>query len=203
MEKYVYEGKKKDQALNLALYELNTNEEEIIYNFTEVNNGLFKGKKYILECVKYKDVAKEAKKILEELLKGMNIDSKIEFSIKNQIIKLNIHSDNSSIVIGKKGHILDAIQNFIKNALFNDLGQYVTIVVDVEGYKEKNAHFLERDAKKLAKEVLKTKTDIKLDPMRAYERKVIHDVLSTYKHIETKSEGVEPNRCLVIKYKED
>ena len=200
MEKYVYEGKTKDQVLNLALYELNVNEKEIIYNVKEENAGLFKGKKIIIECIKIKDIANYAKELLLEILKGMKIEAKIESTIKEDFIKLNIHSENNSIIIGKKGHILDALQIYIKNAINNETNKFLKITVDVEGYKDKQAYFLERDAKKVAREVLKTKTDIKLDPMKAYERKIIHDILNNYRNIETISEGIEPNRCIVIKY---
>lgn len=203
MERYVYEGKNKDQVLNLALYELNVNESDIIYNIKEESSGFLKGKKCIVECIKLQDIALYAKEILTKILKAMNIDSRIEVSLKNQIIRLNVHSENNSIIIGKKGHILDALQTFIKFAVFNEVEKYITIIIDVEGYKEKQTYFLQRDAKKVAKEVLKTKEQVKLDPMKAYERKVIHDILNNYKNIETISEGVEPNRCVVVKYKED
>lgn len=203
MKKYLYEGKNKDQVLNLAFYELNVNEENMIYNIKEESNGFLKGKKVVVECIKFQDIADYAKGILNEILKGMNIDSKIEMSLKNQIISLNIHSDKNSLIIGKKGHILDALQTFIKFAIYNEVEKYINIIIDVEGYKEKQVYFLQRDTKKVARDVLKTKEQIKLDPMKAYERKIVHDVLNNYKNIETISEGVEPNRCVIVKYKED
>ena len=202
MEKYIYEGKTKEQVLNLMLYELNVNENDLIYKEKEENMGFLKGKKTVIEAYKISEIAEEAKKILTELLDGMKISSNIETMVKEKTIKLNIHSKNNSIIIGKKGHILDSIQYFIKNVIVNEIGDNINLIIDVESYKDKQKYFLERQAKKIVKEVLKTKQDIKLDPMKAYERKIIHDALSKYKNIETISEGIEPYRCIVIKYKD-
>ena len=66
----------------------------------------------------------------------------------------------------------------------------------------KNQKRLEKLAKTIAKEVQKTKIDVKLDPMNSYERRIIHTVLSEYKNISTESVGEEPNRAIVIKYVE-
>ena len=202
MEKYIYEGKTKEQVLNLMLYELNVKENDLIYKEKEENMGFLKGKKTVIEAYKISEIAEEVKKILTELLDGMKISSNIETMIKEKTIKLNIHSKNNSIIIGKKGHILDSIQYFIKNVIVNEIGDNINLIIDVESYKDKQKYFLEKQAKKIVKEVLKTKQDIKLDPMKAYERKIIHDALSKYKNIETISEGIEPNRCIVIKYKD-
>ena len=68
-------------------------------------------------------------------------------------------------------------------------------------YKAKNQKRLERLAKKVAREVSRTKVDAKLDPMNSYERRIIHTVLGEYKHVTTESIGEEPKRCVVIKYK--
>lgn len=202
MKKYIYEGKSVDQTLNLALYELNVNNEDLVYSVKEEKAGLLKGKKYLLECIKIDDIIIYTKELLQTILDSMNIESKIETKYRDNIININIHSNNNSILIGKKGHILDALQTYTRQAVFNEVGKYIQISIDVENYKDKQAYFLRRDAKKIAKEVIKTKIDVKLDPMKAYERKIIHDALNNYKNIKTESEGIEPNRYIVIKYKD-
>lgn len=204
MEKYKYEGKTFEEALNLALYEMNVKENEMIYSQSEEKKGLLKGKKIVLECIKLNDVADIAKKNLSELLKNMKVPNpKIELRIKDGIITLQIHSDNNAIIIGKKGHILNSIQTYIKQVVNTETSCFVNIVVDVENYKEKQIYFLKRDAKTVAKEVLKTKEKVELDPMTSYERKIVHDALGDFKHISSNSEGEEPNRRIVIEYVED
>ena len=71
-------------------------------------------------------------------------------------------------------------------------------VISVLIVTDNNAVFSE--AKKIAREVSKTKVDAKLDPMNSYERRLVHTAISDFKHIDTESEGEEPNRCVVIKY---
>ena len=81
-------------------------------------------------------------------------------------------------------------------------GRYPYILLDVENYKEKKISNIERTAKRVAREVSKTKVDATLENMNSYERRIIHNVLSNYKHVVTVSEGEEPNRHVVIKYVE-
>lgn len=203
MEKYKFQAKTEDGLLEKALEELNLKEEDIVTKVYEEKSGLFGGKKYTLEVVKISDIAELGKEMLKELLLSLNINSNIETKIREGKIKYEIFSKNNSVLIGKKGHILDSIQTYIRQAVFNSIDIYVTITIDVENYKEKQNYFLEKKVKKIAKEVLNTRVDVKLDPMNSYERKVVHEALQKFKNIITESEGEEPNRCIVIKYVEN
>ena len=83
------------------------------------------------------------------------------------------------------------------------MNEHYKINIDINDYKEKIHENLVRQAKKIAREVSKTKIDAKLDPMNSYERRLIHEALKDNKYVYTESVGEEPNRCLVIKAKED
>lgn len=202
MEKYKFQAKSEDGLLEKALEELKVTEEDVITNLYEEKGGLFSGKKYILEVVKLSDVAAVGKEILIELLNGLNISTNVETKVRESQIKYEIFSQNNSVLIGKKGHILDSIQNYVRQAVYNAVGLYVNILVDVENYKEKQNYFLEKKVKKIARDVTLSKIDVKLDPMNSYERKIVHSALQGFKYIKTESEGEEPNRCVVIKYVE-
>jgi len=202
MEKYIYKGKIKEDILKQALEELQIEENEILYKVTEEKVGLLKTKKTIIEIVKIKDVAELGKELLIETIKGLGLESKIEVKIREHLISYEIFSNNNSILIGKKGRILDSIQTYIKQAIFNKIKMNANIVVDVENYKSKQQYFLIRDVKKIAREVTLSKVSVKLDPMNSFERRLIHDALTKFDYIVTESEGEEPNRCVVIKYKE-
>ena len=78
---------------------------------------------------------------------------------------------------------------------------HLKVLVDINSYKQQHNQKLEYFACKIAKEVTQTKIDAKLDPMNAYNRRLIHQALSDWKHIQTVSEGVDPNRYIIIKYK--
>jgi spoIIIJ-associated protein len=95
-----------------------------------------------------------------------------------------------------------AIQTVLRQMVHNEIGMYPYILLDVENYKEKKISNLERTAKRIAKEVQKTKIDVSLDNMNSYERRIVHNVLTKFKNISTTSEGEEPNRHIVIRYVE-
>lgn len=203
MEKYKFQAKSEEGLLEKALKELNVKEDEILTKVYEEKGGLFSGKKYILEVVKLSDIANIGKEVLDELLKGMGIKANIETKLRESQIKYEIFSQSNSLLIGKKGHILEAIQTYVRQAIFNTVDLYVNITIDVERYKEKQNYFLEKKVKKIARDVTLSKVDVKLDPMNSYERKVVHSALQGFKYIKTESEGEEPNRCVVIKYTEN
>ena len=200
MEKYKFQAKSEEGLLNKALNELGVKEEDVITRSYEEKGGLFSGKKYTLEVVKFSDIAEVGKDVLKELLSSLDINANIETMIRDGKIKYQLHSKNNSLLIGKNGHILESIQTYVRQAIFTAVDIYVNVSVDVEGYKEKQNYFLEKKVKNIAKDVLKTKVDVKLDPMNSYERKIVHEARQNFKNITTESEGVDPNRCVVIKY---
>ena len=124
MEKYKFQAKSKEGLLDKALEELNEKEENILTNLYEEKGGLFSGKKYTLEVVKLSDVAEIGKNILNELLLSLNIKANVETKIREGKIKYEIYSQNNSVLIGKKGHILDSIQTYVRQAIFQHLLLY-------------------------------------------------------------------------------
>ena len=203
MEKYKFQAKSEKGLLEKALEELNLKEEDVVTKCYEEKGGLFSGKKYTLEVVKLSDIADLGKETLKELLSGLNIDANVETRIREGQIKYEIFSKNNSLLIGKKGHILDAIQTYLRQAIFNKVDLFINVSVDVEKYKEKQNYFLEKKVKRIAREVTLSKVDVKLDPMDAYTRKIVHSALQGFKYITTESEGEEPNRYIVIRYCEN
>lgn len=199
MEKYVFQSKSQKNLLEKALNELNVKKEDVLVKETEEKSGLF-GKKYTIELVKLEDASEIGKDILKELLSNLGISVNVETKIRDGNIKYEIYSQNNSLLIGKRGHILDSIQIFVRQALYNTLDFYINVQVDVEKYKEKQNYFLEKKVKKIARDVTLSRGEVKLDPMNSYERKVVHSALQGFKYIKSESEGEEPNRYIVIKY---
>ena len=200
MKNYVYEGKNVEELTLQALKELNVKEDEMIITTKEETVGLLKKKKYTLNIILKSDVLEYAKEYLKNVVTGMGIeDIVIETQRKEQYLKLILHSENSSILIGKGGRTLASLQNLIRSSVQAKTGTYVNIILDVENYKVKQEHNIERLAKKLAKEVLRTKEPITMDSMNSYERRLVHNALANFKGISSDSEGEEPNRRIVIK----
>lgn len=201
MNKYIYEGKTLEEAKNKALTELNLTEENVIINILEEKNGLLK-KSVKIELVDINAIIAEIKDTINEIVSLMGLTSNLEVRRRENNITITIFSNNNSILIGKNGRTMSAIQTIIRQIIHSQVKSNLQIIIDVENYKEKRIKNLEYLAKKVAKEVAHTKVETKLDPMNSYERRTIHNVLSQNKYVYTESEGIEPNRYVVIKPKE-
>lgn len=202
MEVKVFEGKNLEELITESLASLELKEEEVIINKEEIKSGLLKKTNYKISIYTLTDIQNYVKEYLAKITKLMGLDVTFESKIREQQIIIKMYSDNNSILIGKDGRTLSALNLIVKQLLSNNYKIYPHIVLDVENYKEKQELNLERLAKKLAREVVKTKVDVKLDNMNSYERRIIHNTLSNNKKVSTISEGEEPNRHVIIKYVE-
>lgn len=204
MEKHKYVGKTKEEAINLAKEELQEVEENLFIKELEVTQGgLFKKGKVEIEVIEKREVVQDIKNFLVKLLKDMGYSVNIEIKNKEEVPKYIIFSDNDALLIGKNGKNLKALSTIVNGYLNTELGRTYKFVIDVNEYKEKREHSLERLAKRIAREVATSKVEAKLDPMNSYERRIIHNILTNNKKVFTESEGEEPNRYVVIKPKED
>ncbi len=202
MNKYYYEGKTKDLALEVALGELKISEEDLIINSVEEKNSLLK-KNVRLEVLNINEIVTFIKETINEIAKGMNVEANLEVRRRENTISVTIFSDNNSILIGKNGKNVAALQLLIRQMVNNKLNNPLSIVIDVGNYKEKRVKSIESLARRLAREAYKTKTEITMDSMNSYERRIVHEALSKDKYVYTESVGEEPNRKVVIKLKEE
>lgn len=193
-------AKTKEEALDLVLKKLDASEEEISYSFEEIKGGLFKGVTYECSGFLKNDVLNDVQEYLRSILNGMGLEVSFEVNTKDGVSTIKMYTSNNPIVIGKNGGNLEAFttlaRQFIKNLTTNG----PRIVLDVEDYKDRQEKRLERLAKNLARDVVRTKVDVEMDNMNSYERRIIHNVLADFKGVKTESTGEEPNRHVVIKY---
>lgn len=131
------------------------------------------------------------------------IDKNIKYCINKNDTKIEvlISGEGSSTLIGYRGETLYALQNILSAVANKNFSEKILVIVDVEGYKEKREETLKNLAIKIAKTVEKTKKTIKLEPMQAYERRIIHSCLQDSKFVKTESIGEEPRRRVVISLK--
>lgn len=204
MEKHSYIGKTKEEAINNAIIDLQELQENLIIKEKEEKKaGLFKSKKIEIEVIEKREVTKEIKDYLIKLLKNLGFTANVEVKTKEDIPTYTIYSDNDSLLIGKNGKNLQALSIIVSQYIKKELGKNFKFLIDVNSYKEKHDKQLERLAKNIAREVKESKVEAKLDSMNSYERRIIHNTLSKNKYVYTESVGEEPNRCVVIKPKED
>lgn len=200
MNKYYYEGKTKEQAIELAIADLKISEEDLIINSVEEKTGLLK-KSVKIEVLNINEIISYIKETINEIIKKMNAEANLEVRRREENISITIFSDNNAILIGKNGKNVSALQLLIRQIVNSKLNKPLSIIIDVGNYKEKRAKNIEYLAKKLAREAYKTKTEITMDSMNSYERRIVHSALADDKYVYTESTGEEPNRKVVIKLK--
>lgn len=147
------------------------------------------------------EVVSFIKDTINEIISKMNTEANLEVRRRDNSISITIFSDNNAILIGKNGKNVSALQLLIRQMVNSNLKEPLSIIIDVGNYKEKRARNIEYLAKKLAREAYKTKTEITMDSMNSYERRLVHSALADDKYVYTESIGEEPNRKVVIKLK--
>ena len=133
----------------------------------------------------------------------MGFSTKIEAKKRDGILSITLYSDNNSLLIGKDGKNMSALGVIVRQVIYNELGFFYKFNLDVGEYKLKQQKNIERIAYKVARDVAKSKVEAKLEPMNSYERRIVHNILNDDKYVYTESIGEEPNRCVVIKPRED
>ena len=141
----------------------------------------------------------ETKWYLSEVAKAMNIDDlSISHEVNGKYVTLSMESEKAALLIGKRGHTLNALQQLAQLVANKHSEQFLLIELDVENYRERRQEALEQLAERMADKAVRTGKKVEFEPMPSYERKVIHHTLSNRLDIETYSEGTEPHRHLVI-----
>lgn len=148
----------------------------------------------------------DVKKAKENIFNFLNVFLK-QFSEEN--IKINISEDKyyiyvelngekTNALIGYRGETLNALQTLLTAIANTGIEEKVRVILDISGYREKRKKVLEELAEKVAKTVVKTRKKVTLEPMSAYERKIIHSKLQKNNKVTTESIGEEPNRKIVV-----
>ena len=135
---------------------------------------------------------------LEGLLKQLGVDACTKLVKEDKKIEIEITAEKTTLVIGKRGEMLDAFQTLAGAVANTGRDDYKRVVVDCENYREKRESTLKKLAENLAQKAVRLQKKVRLEPMNPYERRIIHAALSDYEGIKTQSEGKEPNRYIVV-----
>lgn len=203
MEVKVYEGKELDSILEEIKEDLNLEDTDFLYKVENKKGGILKKGSINVSVYLLNDIQNRAKTILQDIISLMGLNCNFESKIRENQIHIKMFSNNNSLLIGKEGRTLNSLTTIIRQAIFNEISIYPNIYLDVENYKEKQEKRIERLAKNLARDVVRTGVEVKMDNMNAYERRIVHNILSENPKVTTISEGEEPNRHVVIKLKEE
>lgn len=200
MEIISREGKELETILEDISKEFNVTRDDYYYRYTETKTGLFnKNTVFTVNIILKSDLLNYVKEYIEQILKNMGLTANFETKLREDMMYIKIYSSNNPIIIGKGGNTLKALESIVKQHINTEFNLRPYICLDVEDYREKQQKRLERMARTLAKEVSKTNVEVHLENMNAYDRRIVHNILTDFKGVTTTSIGEEPNRHVVIK----
>ena len=154
------------------------------------------------ENVDNTEAINSAKKFLDEFIEKLpSKDLSYEITEDGNVIKVDIKGEDTGYLIGYRGEVLNSIQTVLSNVASKSSREKARVIVNIGGFREKREKDLQNLAVKIAGTVIKTKKSITLEPMSAYERKIIHTKLQENDKVKTFSVGEEPYRKVVVSLK--
>ena len=218
---YIFEGKTTNEEIEKGLKELKTtkykvdikvleNEEKKTF-FSILAPKVVKVEMKFKEGIQPREEkepidASQVIKELESFMKNFiaNVPTKdLAFEIKQDrdLIKIDIKDEKAAYLIGYRGETLNSLQNILSNIASNDKQEKVRILLNISNYREKREKDLTTLAGKIAESVARSKKSITLEPMSAYDRKIVHSALQEHDKVKTYSIGKEPYRKVVVSLK--
>ena len=195
----LYTAKTLADCLKQASEELNLAENDLIYNIVEEKKGLF-SKKVTISVEETSDVILFIEEYIKDICHALGLDASLKTFYRENLIKVLIETNHNSVLIGNNGKSLESLNELVKLAVSHKFKRKFRILLDIGNYKDKKYSRVIHEAKKVAKEVLSTHVDAKLEPMTPDERKKVHNALTNWRNIKTESVGDGKSRAVVIKY---
>jgi spoIIIJ-associated protein len=192
-----------DEAVQSALQQLGVSKDRAeIVVLDEGKKGLFGifgSKPAVVKAILKINPVEEAELFLQKVIRQMGItEVTIEKQQHDKQVTFMITGEQVGLLIGKHGQTLNSLQLLTQLVANRYAEEYISIIVDAENYRERREKTLMQLAEKLAEKVMKTGREIKLEPLPAHERKIIHTALANHKKVVTYSVGVEPHRYVVV-----
>ncbi len=144
-------------------------------------------------------VAETAAEFVSGLVEAMGLEAEVSPAIEGGTPRIDVTGESLGVLIGRRGQTLDALQELTRTAVQRRLRARVRLLVDVEGYRARRHASLVDYARSIAERAKERGTEIELEPMNAYERKVVHDAVAEVQGATSFSEGEEPNRKVVVR----
>jgi spoIIIJ-associated protein len=143
------------------------------------------------------DAAEPVRELLERVVDAVGVSGNVEVEEDDEAILATVRGEDLGLLIGRHGQTIDALQHLAYRFAL-DAGVKKRVTVDAAGYRERRAALLRHDADEAADDALRLGRPVRLEPMSAVERKVVHEYLRERGDVETHSEGEEPERRLVV-----
>ncbi len=204
LKRVEFEAKSDSEALKMATDLLKIQSDKIKIEIIKEKRGLLGlGASTTYEATPNITLVTEGKVYLENILQSLEVECRMEARTLNNGNEIHylVESDENALLIGKEGRTLRGLQFMLRNYLNTFVDGHLVVSLDIGNYYENHKKQLEILATKTAKDVARTKIAVKLDPMNAYDRRIIHTKLSEWRDVITESEGEGEERRLVIKPK--
>ena len=145
------------------------------------------------------DFASDLRGLLAQITIALGVDARIDVYEDEESVVATCTAADAGLLIGRHGQTIDAIQHLLNAIAHRALGEErKDVIVDAAGYRERRRATLETLALRAADQVRTSGRSVDLDPMTAIERKVVHLKLKELDGVQTRSEGAEPNRYVVV-----
>ena len=218
---YIFEGKPTNEAIEKGLKELKVSKSKVEIKVleNEEKKTFFSilapkvvkveiklkeetNQKEIKEAMNIEEIIIELEKFMNAFISNLPTNNlKYEIKKEGNMIKIDIKGDEASYLIGYRGETLNSLQNILTNIASNDKQEKIRVLLNISNYREKREQDLKNLAGKIAESVEKSKKSITLEPMIAYDRKIIHSYLQENEKVKTYSIGKEPYRKVVVSLK--
>lgn len=195
-------GNSVEEAVASALAQLETTRDRAEIAIVDEGKkglfGIFGTRPAIVKVSKKIDAIEEAKNFLTDVANKMGSPVDIEVIKEGKQVQFILSGEKIALLIGKRGQTLNSLQYLTQLVINRYAEQYVNVLLDAEDYRKRRNDTLMQLADRLAFKAVRTGQRVALEPMPSYERKVIHTALMGNKRVKTYSDGVEPNRYIVI-----
>jgi len=192
-----------DEAIALALEQLRIPREALQYRVDRSEEEYLLDDRRpremtIVAWIRPDFVADQVRDFLQKLTRLMGFTAEVRAQVGEERISVQMASPGSSVLIGKNGATLEAIQYLVTRMASRGGRAVPQILVDIENYRERKISRLERIARRTAQKVIAEKREVQLPPMSASDRKIIHTALKDFTGVKTYSQGPEGERCVII-----
>jgi spoIIIJ-associated protein len=145
------------------------------------------------------EISEVAREFVAGLMEAMGLEAEVRTRIEEERALIEVGGEGLGVLIGRRGQTLDALQELTRTAVQRRLRTRIRLLVDVEGYRARRQASLADYARAMARRAQERGTEIELEPMNAYERKIVHDAIAEVDGASSYSEGEDPNRKVIVR----
>ncbi|MGI6715982.1 MAG: RNA-binding cell elongation regulator Jag/EloR [Eubacteriales bacterium] len=197
----IQNAKTVSQAVELGAKELGVSTEKVTWTVLQEPSKGFLGigaSEAIVKVIYQLTPVDKAEEFIKNVLKNMKLEATTTTVVESDGATITVAGENMGLLIGRHGEVLDSIQYLATLAANKGLKNYYRITVDIEGYREKRREALKQLARKVAEKAVKYDRSFALEPMSAYERRIIHTEVQTIKGVSIYSVGTDAERKVII-----